>query len=74
MSRYSNIRDPLTLGKVHFKRPKPLAPGEKIKRPGSTIGGGRSSLASNEQGDMGGLSGYDFSMWCMVIHTRAYPE
>ena len=32
-----NVRDPLTLGKVHFKRPKPLAPGEKIKRPGSTV-------------------------------------
>ena len=33
-----DIRDPL--GKVHLKRPGPLAPGEKIKRPGSTVGGG----------------------------------
>ena len=33
-----NIRDPL--GKVHFKRPGPLAPGEKIKRPGFAVGGG----------------------------------
>ena len=33
-----DIRDPL--GKVHFKRPGPLAPGGKIKRRGLLLGGG----------------------------------
>ena len=32
-----DIRDPL--GKVHFKRPRPSAPGRKSKRPGSTVTG-----------------------------------
>ena len=33
-----DIRDPL--GKVHFKRPGPLAPGEKLRDPGLLSGGG----------------------------------
>ena len=44
-----NIRDPL--GKVHFKRPTALAPGEKIKESRSTAMGGGVNQCLMERGD-----------------------